>query len=76
VDAGAITGGIKIYSEFVAAAGTNANNRVGEGGDALLSRLPVTLDINGENPINVSIIATAMTGTSNIDAAVRWREIK
>lgn len=76
INAGAVTGGIKIFSEFIPAAGTNANNRIGEGGDALLSRLPVVLDMAGANPINVSLVVTAMTGTSNIDAAMRWREVR
>lgn len=76
VDAGVITGGIKVFSEYIPSSGANPNSRIGEGESALLSKLPLTLDINGENPINLSIVVTSLNATSNINASFRWREIK
>lgn len=73
---GTISGGIKNISEPIAAAGTNANNRTGSGEGPLTSKLPVTLDISGENPIAVAIVVTPLTGSSGVVASLRCREIK
>lgn len=76
ISPGAITGGIKNIAEPVPAAGTNANNRTGSDESPLTSKLPVTLDINGENPIAVAVVATPLTGSAGIVASLRCREIK
>jgi hypothetical protein len=73
---GAYTSGIKIESEPIPAAGLNANSRVGSSEADIISKLPITLDINGENPISVAITAQSKTGTAGIYASIRWREVK
>lgn len=41
----------------------------------LWSKLPLALDIAGANPKNISVVATSMTGTSDVAAALNWLEI-
>lgn len=66
-----VTGGIVLFSGFVpsnAKSGGNITNN-------LLSKLPLVLDIAGANPINLSVVCTSMSGTSNVAASLNWTEI-
>jgi hypothetical protein len=67
-----ITGGIVIASGYLNAGGGAARTRLGE---ALNNALPLTLDIDGANPIPLSLVATAFTGTATVTAAFNWREV-
>lgn len=72
--AGAFTGGLVVTSGYVAAGqGVTAESVVQA---PLLNKLPLTLDMNGANPIAISIVATSMAGTSNIAAGINWKEIR
>ena len=73
---GAFTGGIRNESEPIPASGLNANSRVGSGEADIISKLPITLDINGANPIPIAITAQSKTGTAGVFASIRWREVK
>lgn len=41
----------------------------------IISKLPVTLDIDWANPIAFSIVCTSFTGTSNVSGSLNWKEI-
>lgn len=72
-NAGAFTGGIVIHSEYGASGqGTFTESMHTE----LLARLPLVLDSAGANPIALSMVITSVTGTSNIQAAMNWKEIR
>lgn len=73
VAATAITGGQTIQSGFVAAGSGAARQSIRNG---IASRLPLTLDAAGQNPINLSVVVTAMTGTSSVSAALNWRSLR
>lgn len=66
-----VTGGDVIASGYVMAS-NQVKSAVNE---ALVTRLPLTLDIAGANPINVSIVCTSFTGNSIDRGAFQWREI-
>lgn len=71
---GAITGGTVLHS-FYAASGVGVAAHDLRG--ALRNRwLPVALDMNGANPRALSVVATSMSGTSNIAAALDFGEIR
>lgn len=73
-NAGAFTGGIVLTSGYISSGlGASALAVVQA---ELKSKLPLTLDMNGENPIVLSIAVTSMTGTSNNSAALSWAEIR
>jgi hypothetical protein len=71
----AISGGFPVQSFYVSTAGTGNNAR---GGDAspILSKLPLTLDIDGANPIPLTIVCTPLTGTAAVHAAINWDEVR
>lgn len=71
IDRTGIAGGL-IVASFFAISGAGAARNV-ELID-LLSRLPLVLDIDGANPIDLSIVATAFTGTPNVSGILSWRE--
>jgi len=74
VAASAISNGERIASGYIAAGGTGGGGR--DTGEAtILSRLPLTLDIDGANPIPLSVVATAIGGTAVVYAALKWREL-
>ena len=75
VDATGITGGIVIDSFFV---GGNAAARGGPGttGNGLQSKLPLTLDKAGANPINLSVVATGYSATASCAASLFWTEFR
>jgi hypothetical protein len=64
-----------IASGYVIAAGYVSGQSGVDYGVDLHSRLPLTLDINGANPKNLSVVATAIGGTSTVAAAVNWVEL-
>jgi hypothetical protein len=70
--AGAFTGGMVIFSGY-AASGTGAAHQVTVGEH--VSKLPITLDMNGSNPIALSLVITSMSGTSTVAGALNWREL-
>lgn len=77
VAATAISGGEIIFADIVPAGGGGSPaTRQGVKGEDLLSNLPLTLDIDGANPIPLSIVATAMTGTAECSGVLNWREIR
>lgn len=71
----AISGGFPIQSFYVAAAGQGANSR-GQGASPILSQLPLTLDIDGNNPIPLAIVCTPMTGTATVNASIDLQEVR
>jgi len=72
VSATTITGGLVIASGYVVAGATGIKGlSVGE----LFSKLPLTLDINGINPINLSLVVTSTSGTTNVGGAIKWSEL-
>lgn len=66
-----VTGGIVIDSGFVGVGFRGATGINKE----LLSKLPLTLDMDGNNPINLSLIITSFTGTANASGVLSWKEI-
>ena len=71
VAASAISGGIVLFSGTVGAAGAREEKVID-----LLSKLPLVLDSAGSNPIVLSVVATAFTGTSSVSAQLTWREMR
>ena len=43
--------------------------------DSINNQYPITLDMFGANPDVITIVATALTGTSNCRASINWEEI-
>lgn len=73
---GSFTGGIRIHSEPVPVNGINVNSRAGASESSIVSKLPITLDINGANPIPIGIAIQSKTGTAGTYASIHWREVK
>lgn len=71
----AISGGFPVQSFYVSTAGTGVNAR-GDEASPILSKLPLTLDIDGANPIPLSIVCTPLTGTAVVHAAINWDEVR
>jgi hypothetical protein len=71
----AISGGFPVQSFYVSTAGTGANAR-GESASPILSKLPLTLDIDGANPIPLSVVCTPLTGTAAVHVSLNWDEIR
>lgn len=77
VAATALTGGIVIGEVYVPAASANPNQSAPSAKSVSLSaKLPVTLDIDGANPIIVTIAAIAIGTTTTAGAVVSWVENK
>jgi hypothetical protein len=70
-----ISGGFPIQSFYVAVNGAGGNAR-GDIASPILSRLPLTLDIDGANPIPLTIACTALASTASISAAINWNEVR
>ncbi len=74
VAATAISGGIVIEQGYVAAGGPV---KEGLSTSGIRSRLPLSLDIDGANPINLSVVATNLdAGNAEVRAALSWRELR
>lgn len=69
----AISGGLVIQSGFVTAGSGSTRQSIRNG---IVSRLPLTLDAAGANPINLSVVVTSMTGTASVSAALNWRGLR
>lgn len=70
--AGTISGGTTIWSGYVSA--TNQSRSPVSAN--LASKLPLALNIAGDSANTVSVVATAMTGTSNVSANLNWKELR
>ena len=68
-----VTGGITIDSGY--AVSGQGSFAVSSGLVNVLSKLPITLDYNGANPINLSIVCTPFSGTASINSAISWKEV-
>ncbi len=75
VEATAISGGIVIASFYVSTTGAGAT-QAGAGRNPISSRLPLTLDPAGANPINLSVVVTSMSATANVGATIDWAELR
>lgn len=73
VAAGAITDGTVAQSFYLAAAQGNVKTSLAS---TAVRRFPLTLDMDGANPKALSVVVTAITGTSNINAATTWKEVR
>jgi hypothetical protein len=70
-----ITGGLTLASGYLAVSGTGVNARA-SGASRLTSRLPLTLDSAGANPIVLSLVATSIPGTeATVFGSLSWREL-
>lgn len=70
---GAFTGGITMQSGY-AISGSGAARATFSGNTQ--SKLPIALDMNGANPIAVSLVVTAVTGTSNVEGSLSYKETR
>jgi hypothetical protein len=68
-----IANGIRIQSFTVS---SGSGTVAGTGVASILSRLPLTLDSAGANPIPLSVVATAFTGAVDTRAQLNWRETR
>jgi hypothetical protein len=75
ISATVISGGHVVQSFPVSTAGTGANER-GGGGSPILSRLPLTLDIDGNNPLPLSVVCTPLSGTASVLPTINWDEVR
>ncbi len=71
----AISGGFPVQSFYASTAGTGANAKGGER-SPILSKLPLTLDIDGANPIPLTIVCTPLSATATVHAAINWDEVR
>lgn len=71
----AISGGFPVQSFYVSTAGTGANARGGES-SPILSKLPLALDIDGANPIPLTLVCTPLSATAAVHAAINWDEVR
>lgn len=69
----AISGGHVIQSGYVTAGQGSTRQSIKHG---ISSRLPITLDAAGGNPIPVSVVVTSLTGTASVSAALNWRSLR
>lgn len=76
VAATAISGGHVINALYVAASSQGSQTSPGTAGLGLLSRLPLTLDISGANPKNISLVATSLNTSTDVGGTVYWQELK
>lgn len=81
VAATAISGGIVIDSGYVAAGGIGSGQFSGIEKRALLSRLPLSLDISGSHPTSpltdsLSLVATAIDTATDTSGGLHWRELR
>jgi hypothetical protein len=71
----AISGGFPVQSLYVSTAGTGGNAR-GDASSPILSKLPLTLDIDGANPIPLTIVCTPLAATAAVHASINWDEVR
>jgi hypothetical protein len=68
----AITGGRVLDSFYVV---SGAGSTRGIIADQMQAKLNIALDIDGLNPMNISIVVTSLTSNASVLAAMNWREI-
>ena len=66
-----VTGGEVVHSGFIIS-GTGATR--GQASQIVMSQYPIGLNIDGTVATTFSLVCTSFTGTSNVNAAVSWRE--
>lgn len=71
-----ITGGVVVNAFYVTASGSGGNSAPSTSSLGLLSRLPLTLDIAGANPKNISVVVTSFSGTTNVSGSLFWQELR
>jgi hypothetical protein len=71
----AISGGFPVQSFYVSTTGVGGNAR-GAVASPILSKLPLTLDIDGANPIPLTIVCTPLSATATVHAAINWDEVR
>lgn len=77
VSATALSGGIVIAESYVPAASTNPSQANPSATSVnLTAKLPLTLDIDGANPIVLTVAARAIDTTTNAGASIGWQENK
>lgn len=70
---GAITGGIVVAAGFAPAAQGSFARYEAKGFDF---KYPITVDLNGANPIALSIVCTSLNNTANVRSLMNWAEIR
>lgn len=73
IDSTGIAGGIRIDDGYLPT-GAGATTRFSTR-ESLAARLPLCLDIDGANPKELSIVATAFTGTATVNGSISWKEL-
>lgn len=68
-----ITGGTIIEQGYVNSAGTKVSGST-EG--EFRSRVPITVDFNGQNPDALSIVITSMGASADVAAGLQWEEYR
>ncbi len=62
---------------MVAAGGQGSGQFSSTGGGSLFSRLPLVLDMDGANPINLTLVATSFeTGAATVSGLIEEKEIR
>lgn len=70
---GAFTNGIVLKSGYLPAGGGTARSYLS---NDIASKLPLTLDSAGLNPIALSLVLTQLSSTVNSSGAFTWKELK
>lgn len=70
-----ISGGYVAQSFYASTNGVGVNARGGVA-SPILSRLPLTLDAAGANPIPLSIVCTPLAATPTVVASIDWTEVR
>jgi len=67
-----ITGGIVIASFYVNGGGANRQSASRD----FVTHYPLTLDVDGANPLNLALCAISVGGATNTRGAINWREVR
>lgn len=81
IAATSISGGILIASGYSPAGAIGANNQPGQVSLEIVSKLPLSLNINGNHPTTpftdiLSVVTTSFGAATDISAEVSWRELR
>lgn len=71
----AISGGFPVQSFYVSTAGTGGMARGGEK-SPIISNLPLALDIDGANPIPLTVVCTPLAMTATVHASISGDEVR
>ena len=71
-DADEISGGI-VIDAFTATAGSGNTKTVNR--QQITSKLPLVVDIDGENPIPISIVVTSYSGDTTVSGVLSWDSV-